>query len=96
MGKKRRQHGSAFKAKVALAAIKEEQTLSQITSHYGVHATQVRQWKKQAIEAIQDCFSKRRERNNADEAALQSTLYEQIGRQQTELNWLKKKCGLDE
>lgn len=96
MGNKKRNHGSAFKAKVAIAAIKEELTQSQITSHYGIHTTQVRNWKTQAMEAIQQSFSKKREHSEAERESLLSELYEQIGRQQTELNWLKKKCGLNE
>ena len=58
MSKRRRDHGSAFKAKVAIAAIKEELTQAQITSQFGIHTTQVRNWKSQAIEAIGDSFIK--------------------------------------
>ena len=96
MSKKRRDHGSAFKAKVAIAAIKEELTQAQITSQFGIHTTQIRNWKSQAIEAIGDCFSKGRERRQEDQEALITGLYEQIGRLQTELNWLKKKCGIND
>lgn len=94
MSKKRRDHGSAFKAKVAIAAIKEELTQAQITSQFGIHTTQVRHWKSQAIEAIRDSFSKGRERRQEDQEALITGLYEQIGRLQTELNWLKKNVEL--
>lgn len=61
MSKKRRDHGSAFKAKVAVAVIKEELTQAQITSQFGIHIRQVRHWKSQALEGIQDAFSKKRE-----------------------------------
>ena len=96
MPKKKRTHGSSFKAKVALAALKEELTLAQLTSEYEVHATQIRTWKSLALEAIQGCFSKKQARDKADQEHLMSGLYEQIGRLQTELNWLKKKCGIDD
>ena len=96
MSKKRRDHGSAFKAKVAVAAIKEELTQSQITSQFGIHTTQVRNWKGMALDAIQTAFSKKYERQKCDQEALVTRLYEQIGRLQTELNWLKKKSGIDD
>ena len=96
MPKKKRAYGTEFKAKVALAALKEELTLAQLTSQYEVHATQVRNWKILALEAIKGCFSKKQERDKAEQDELVSGLYEQIGRLQTELNWIKKKCGIDE
>lgn len=91
MSNKKRSHTASFKAEVALAALKSELTQAQITSKYGVHVTQIGKWKTAAQEAIKDCFSKKRERNQADSEALLSGLYEQIGRLQTELTWLKKK-----
>ena len=94
MGKNRRLHSAAFKTKVALAAIKEELTQAQITSEYGVHVTQLRNWKSQALESIQAGFSKKRERDKADQESLVTSLYEQLGRLQAELSWLKKKSGL--
>jgi transposase-like protein len=96
MSKKKRTHGGDFKAKVALAALKEELTLAQLTSKYEVHTTQVRNWKALALEAIKGCFSKKQERDKVEQDDLISGLYEQIGRLQTELNWLKKKCGIDD
>lgn len=96
MNKSRRQHSAAFKAKVAVAAIKEELSQAQITSEYGVHTTQLRAWKKQAMEAITEGFSQKKRRDKAEEANLLASLYEQIGRLQAELNWLKKKSGLDD
>lgn len=96
MSKKKRAHSTDFKAKVALAALKEELTLAQITSKYEIHTTQVRNWKALAVEAIKGCFSKKRERDKVEQESLLSGLYEQIGRLQTELNWLKKKCGIND
>lgn len=96
MSKTRRSHGSAFKTKVAIAAIKEELTQAQITSQFGIHTTQLRHWKSQALASIQEGFSKKRERDKVDQEELVTHLYEQIGRLQTELNWLKKKSGLND
>ena len=96
MSSRRRQHSAVFKAKVAIAAIKEELTQAQITSEYGVHTTQLRTWKKQALESITSGFSKKRERDKTEQENLLANLYEQIGRLQAELNWLKKKSGFDD
>jgi len=95
MSKKRRMHGAAFKKQVVLAAIKEELTQAQITSRYEVHTTQVRLWKSQALEAIEAGFSKKLERNQKDQSELIAGLYEQIGRLQMQLGWIKKKSGLE-
>lgn len=96
MSKKRRDHGSAFKTKVAIAAIKEELTQAQLSSQFSIHTTQLRNWKSQALESIHDGFSKKRERDKVDHDTLITGLYEQIGRLQTELHWLKKKSGMDD
>lgn len=94
MKSKKTRHSVATKVKVALAAIKEEVTQAQITSKYQIHTTQVRNWKQIALDAIQNAFSKKQERNSVEQEALLAKLYEQIGRLQTELNWLKKKCDI--
>ena len=53
MSRKKRNHTAAFKAKVALAAMRERQTQGQITSEYEIHSTQVRRWRDQALQAVQ-------------------------------------------
>ena len=95
MSKKKSNYSTEFKAKVALAALKEELTLAQLTSKYKVHSTQVRNWKLLALDAIKDGFNNKREKDKSAHDNLVSSLYEQIGRLQTELNWMKKKCGFD-
>ena len=68
MSQQRKIYSADFKSKVALAAIKGQQTINEIASHYGVHPNQVMTWKKQAVEAIPDSFSVRRARDaQADE-----------------------------
>lgn len=91
MSNKKRSHNASFKAEVVLSALKGELTQAQITSKYEVHATQIGKWKNIAIEAIKDCFSKKRERNKIDNDSLMADLYEEIGQLHTELKWLKKK-----
>jgi transposase len=54
----RRNHGSAFKAKVALEAIKEQQTLVELAERFQVHSNQIVQWKKQLLDNAENAFSK--------------------------------------
>ncbi len=96
MSRQRRRHSAAYKAKVALAAIKEGLTLAQIASRYEVHATQVRQWKSQALMSMESGFKRKHERDKKEQQAEFSSLYEQIGRLQMQLDWVKKKSGLDD
>ena len=93
MGAKRRRIEAGVKAKVALAAVRGERTTSQLVSAFGVHATQVGQWKKRLVEGATELFSDDRRREVQDQAALVAELYEQIGRLQMELGWLKKKVA---
>lgn len=93
MKKQRKTYSGDLKVKVALAAIKGLQTTNQIATLYGVHPNQVTQWKKQALEALPEAFSSRRDRAAEDEEALKAQLYQQIGQLKVELDWLKKKAG---
>jgi putative transposase len=93
MGRKRRRIESGVKAKVALAAVRGDRTTSQLVSAFGVHATQVGQWKKRLVEGATELFSDDRRRQVEDQDALVAELYEQIGRLQMELGWLKKKVA---
>ena len=94
MGSKKTTFNVATKIKVALEAIKEERTQAQITSKYQVHGSQISTWKKKALEAVHNAFTKKQECRSVEQEALLAKLYEQIGRLQTELNWLKKKCDV--
>ena len=91
MGNMRRNHDSAFKAKVALEAVKGEKTIAQISSEFGVHPNQIRQWRKQLIEELPGIFSDKRKKADMDREELESELYKQIGQLKVELDWLKKK-----
>ena len=84
----------AFKAKVALEAIKGEKTVAQIASEYGVHANQIGQWKKRLLEELPGLFSDRRKREEKEGAAETDELYRQIGQLKVELDWLKKKSQI--
>ena len=95
MSEHRQIRNEAFKAKVALEAIKGLRTVNQIAGEYGVHPTQVGQWKKLLLAQASSLFGRRQSRAQAADAELKDELYRQIGRLKMELDWLKKKCGLE-
>lgn len=90
----RKSHESAFKAKVALEAIKGEKTLTQLSSEFGVHPNQIGQWRKQVLETLPDLFSNRRQKEDKEQEDLVSELYRQIGQLKVEMDWLKKKSHM--
>ena len=94
MGRKRRSFGAELKAKVALEAIKGVRSASELAGEYQVHPTQVVMWKKQLLSAASAVFSRRGEREVADQQELIDRLYRQIGQQKMELDWLSKKSGV--
>ena len=93
MARKRRMFTEAFKAKVALAAIRGEGTVAELASRFGVHPNQVSSWKQQAVDGLPEVFADGRSRRAKDEEEHQARLYQQIGQLQFELDWLKKKAG---
>jgi transposase-like protein len=90
----RKQHSAEFKAKVALDALKGLKTMNELASEYGVHPTQITQWKKQAQEGLSSIFSSGRCRQDKSQEELTASLYQQIGQLTVERDWLKKKSGL--
>ena len=90
----RRGHNGAFKAKVALEAIKGEKTLAQLSSECGVHTNQIRQWRKQLLDGLPSLFSDRRKNRDKEQEDLVSELYRQIGQLKVEVDWLKKKSHM--
>lgn len=87
----RRNHDAAFKAKVALEAVKGEKTLAQLSSEYGVHANQIGQWRKRLLSELPHIFSGRKKKADQGREELEAELYRQIGQLKVELDWLKKK-----
>jgi putative transposase len=92
MKRKRRVFGGAFRAKVALAAVKGDKTLAELASHFDVHPNQVSAWRKELIDRAAELFEDRRRQKREDEASTEE-LYEQIGRLKMEVDWLKKKSA---
>ncbi len=93
--KQRKNYSADFKAKVAVAAIKGDKTVNDIASIFGVHPHQVTPWKKQALSVIPDAFSSRLSRQAVDDQHLKARLYQEIGPLKVQLDWLKKKAGLE-
>jgi transposase-like protein len=91
MGKnKRRNFSSDFKAKVAIEAIKEKQTLSELATKYELHPTQISDWKKAFLVGANMVFEQDSE-SKKEKVEDTSALYEQIGRLQMDIAFLKKK-----
>jgi transposase-like protein len=93
MGAKRRRIEAALKAKAALAAVRGERTTSELACQFGVHPTQIGQWKRQLLDGATELFCDDRHRQVQGQDALIAELYEQIGRLQMEAAWLKKKVA---
>ena len=95
MARKRKRPGPSFKAKVALSAVKEIKTVSELSSQFKVHSTQIHQWKRQLLERAQEVFENGRSGTGRaqEQEAVIAELYEQIGRLKMELEWLKKKAA---
>jgi transposase len=93
MARKRKSHTAVFKAQVALAAVKGDKTIAELASLHGVHSTLIHAWKKQLLGAAEELFQAGAKPVDRDHEALQARLYEEIGRLQTELAWLKKKLS---
>lgn len=94
MSKKAKTYTAQEKARVALEAIKSELTMSQLSSQYGVHATQINRWKKEAVEAMVMGFTSKPRAVDTAQAELISQLYQQIGQLTVERDWLKKKSAV--
>ena len=94
MGKKKRtKHTGAFKAQVALAAIRGNKTVNELATEFGVHPTMIHAWKKQLIEGATSIFESPSKSTAAVDAQT-AELFEQIGRQKMELEWMKKKAAM--
>src|SRR3954449_7024093 len=94
MAGKRKHHAAAFKAQVALAALKTDRTVNELAAQHGVHPTLIHTWKKQLLDNAETVFTNGvRGEGVADAEAQKAELFEQIGRLKMELEWLKKKVA---
>jgi putative transposase len=93
MAGNRKVHTAAFKAKVALAALKGDRAVNQPAGQFEIHPRLIHGWKKQLLAGAGGVFNGSARPNSADAEARQSELFELIGRLKTELEWLKKKSA---
>jgi len=93
MAGKRKQHSAAFKAQVALAALKGDKTVNELAGQFAVHPTLIHTWKKQLLAGADQVFGNGARSDAGDAEAQKAELFEQIGRLKMELEWLKKKVG---
>jgi transposase len=93
MSKKRNRYTPEFKAKVALAALKNEQTISELSAHFGVHPTMINNWKRALLEGAADIFDQGQKSRKQTETQIDD-LYRQIGQLKVENDFLSKKLSL--
>lgn len=97
MKKAKSKHSPEKKAEIIIKVLKEEQTIAQIASEYGIHPNQISRWKMEFIKEAPTIFKNENrpinELKNKHEKEMEK-LYEEIGRLTTKLNWLKKKSGI--
>ncbi len=94
MANMRTKRTSEFKAKVALAAIRGDQTVTELASLYKIHPNQITTWKRQAQDQLVAAFDSKKAKSSKADEKLKEELYCQIGQLKVELDWLKKKSGM--
>ena len=93
MARKRRSFSAAFKAKVALAALRGDRTTAELGAKFAVHTSQIVSWKKQLLDGAAELFEDGRRRRSDELSVQEQELFEQIGRLKMEIEWLKKKSA---
>jgi len=92
MSVQRKRYSAELKTRVALEALKGQKTANEIAAEYGVHPTQIAQWKKQALDGLPEVFSSQAGKREKSEEALIASLYQQIGQLKVQVDWLEKKA----
>ncbi len=95
----RKHYTASFKAQVVLELLKEEKSINEIAAEYGVHPTMLHRWKKMAVDNMFSLFEDGGKNSAAalkkDHEKETTQLYSKIGKLTTQLEWLKKKAGID-
>ena len=91
---KRRTHSPEFKARVAMEAISGRKTIQEIAADHAIHPIQVSQWKRQLLDSASELFTRgKKSKDSSESQAKEAELFQQIGKLQMELEWLKKKIS---
>jgi len=93
MKERRRKHSPSFKAKVALKALKGEETIAQIAARYEVHPNMVTKWKKDLQDEAASIFGKDHARKKKEDENLIARLYQEIGQLKVERDFLDRASG---
>jgi transposase len=93
MSKKRNRYSAEFKAKVALAALRNDETVAELATRFGVHPTMINTWKRSLAENAAEIFQKGHKSKKQNEPQVDE-LYRQIGKLQVERDFLSKKLSL--
>lgn len=93
MSAKRRNHSPKFKAKVALTALRNEETVAELSTRFGVHPTMINNWKKALFEGAADIFGKNQKSAKQTESNMDD-LYKEIGKLKVENDFLSRKLNL--
>ena len=94
MRRTRRNHSNAFKAKVALAAVRGDKTMAELAEQFGVHPNQIQMWKKQLTQSAEDVFDTGRPSSKNQDSEI-NDLHAKIGQLSMEKDFLSKALGRD-
>ena len=90
----RKRYDGTFKAKVVLESLKNQKTIAELASEFGIHPNQITQWRKQALEELPGIFSSKQAKKDKAHEEEKEELFKQIGQLKVEMEWLKKKSGI--